>query len=141
MQRLGCRAGWKLYRDLVIAGNATAFRTDERAAIEATRMRQDADVLKADFQYHLRCPRARREMEIRDAGVAGEIAIEQQVGCKRWIEDPRSVRELQIFIDIRLDGGAAREVVRRAVDLQCAHCTARRQNDRRIELERQCGER
>ena len=107
-QRLGRGAGGDVDRHAIVARHASAFGADERAAIEASGVRQDADVIEADLEDDFRGARARREMEVGHADRRrSRVAVEQQVRGERRIEQARAVGEMQLFVDVRLHGGAA----------------------------------
>src|SRR3954447_7168726 len=138
----GRRAVRQFDRDLVVRGDASAFGADERAAIETAGVRHDADVIEADFEDDLRGARAGREMEVGDAGLAVERAVEQEVGGEGGIEERGAVGELELFIDVRLDRGAGGEVgAAEAFDGDGGDGAAVRQDDGRIEVEGARGER
>ena len=93
-------------------------------------------MIDAGLEHHLRRPGAGAEVEIGDAEVAGERAVEEQIGGEGRIEQARAVREPQLFVDVCLHGGAAGERRRHAAfDAQRGHRASSRQNDRRIEDE------
>jgi hypothetical protein len=134
VQRLGGRSGRDIDGHALIARNASAFRADERAAIDAAGIVDDANMIDAVAEDDAGRLRGRREVEVGDAGVAGKCAVNQKIGGERRIDEDAAIREVEMFVDEGLHRGAAR-IRLRAVRRERGHGAAARQNGVRIERE------